>query len=155
MSLQVQSLLKVFEMLDIEERQKLLPVLTAKAGIFDRETVNNISDVRERDFVKLVFYQTLSSVLKLQYVQRCQYAVEEIKNATWKGKVTKYSDKYYYYLYQDKIGKNIFTNLKNEEISKEEFFESMLFSNILSWKTIKIVKNEETTTLSEIFHDLK
>ena len=56
MSLQVESLLKVFEMLDIEERQKLLPVLTEKAGIFDRESVNNIPDVRERDFVKLVFY---------------------------------------------------------------------------------------------------
>ena len=155
MSLQVESLLKVFEMLDIEERQKLLPVLTEKAGIFDRETVNNILIARERDFVKLVFYQTLSSVLKLQYIQKCQAAVEEIKNATWKGKVTKYSDKYYYNLYQDQIGKNIFTNLKDEEISKEEFFDSMLFSNILSWKTIRIVKNEETITLSEIFHDLK
>ena len=155
MSLQIQSLLKVFEMLDIEERQKLLPMLTQKAGIFDRETVNNIPDVRERDFVKLVFYQTLSSVIKLQYIQKCKYTVEEIKNATWKGKVTKYSDKYYYYLYQDKIGKNIFTNLKDEEISKEEFFDSMLFSNNLCWKTIKIVKQEETIALSEIFHNLK
>ncbi len=36
MSLQVQSLLKVFECLNIEDRQKLLPILIEKAGIFDR-----------------------------------------------------------------------------------------------------------------------
>lgn len=154
MSLQVQSLLKVFETLDIEERQKLLPILTEKAGIFDRQNINNVSDEKEREFIKFIFCQTLASVLKLQYIRKCQDLMQEIKKSTIKGTVRKYSDTYYYYLYQNSE-KGGFKNVKDEEVSKEEFFDWMLFQNNNSHQLIRVVKIDETVRIvSQLFCDM-
>ena len=170
MSLQMQSLLKVFECLDIEERQKLLPILVEKAGIFSRNNIDNILDEKEKQFVKFLFGQMLPENMKLQYINKCRILIEKIKEETRGGKIWSGEDMYknthqYYTLYQnvenvEKVEnvenvENQFLNLEGEKISKEEYFDKILFQENDCWKDIKIIKNGEISTLVRLLNELK
>lgn len=157
----MQSLLKVFECLDIEERQKLLPILVEKAGIFSRNNIDNILDEKEKQFVKFLFGQMLPENMKLQYINKCRILIEKIKEETTGGKIWFGEDMYknthqYYTLYQNVENvENRFLNSGGEEITKEEYFDKILFQDNDFWKDIKIIKNGEISTLIRLLNELK
>jgi hypothetical protein len=130
-NLKIESLLMVFDSLDIEERQRLIPTLTLKAGIITRDNVKDVEDKKEREFINFIFNQTLYSVLKYQYIERCRTFLEEVKNNTVGGTMTYYDDKIYIYLYgtESEDKDKCFLNFLSKEISKEHFFKMLLEKN--------------------------
>lgn len=152
----MESLLKVFDMLNIEERQKLIPKILEKAGIINRENVNDISDEKEREFVIFLFTQIDFFSITTQYIEKCRSFIDELKNGICAGSMMGDENEIYFYLHYNANceDENYFHNFSGEDISREEFFTTVLFQYNDRAKLVNISKNSDKLFLCDLLRDL-